>query len=223
MLRKLFLNSILVIILFSGCMKSDLSQFDTTGIEITPEFAFPIAVYEVDFNQYLPDDILLNPIADTVGYWLDSLFMYENNFYENPFVVSYTLTENFSLSTMAQIDYIVEAMFRLHTQNQIAAGISVQLYLLDGGKQKLDSVFDTPLLIENAQTNNEGQVVEPYPDQIKDVTLRAEKLQLLEQTKYIAIYTQATIPGYGSVYINYSTSQLLRIELGAKVKVKLVS
>lgn len=205
----------------SACIKSDLSNINTQGIAITPEYAFSVALYTIDFSEYLPDGFEQSPVADTAGYAIDSLLMYQNGFFENPFRLSYSLLQPFVMNQTPELDNIISAMFRFRLQNAIPAQIFVQAYFLDANQVALDSFFVEPLLIEGAEVNSEGIVTSASAMQTEDVFLDSLQIQKLYATTQFLIQTTVEIPKPTDFFIQYNSEQLLFLEMAAKIKLRI--
>jgi hypothetical protein len=210
-----------ILLIIPACIKSDLSNINTNGIIITPEYAFPIAVDTIDFTRYLPGDILLNPISDTSGYNPDSLFIYQHNFFENPFRISYLLTQPFAIDASPELNRVISATFRFRMQNAIPAKISLQAYLLDDAGQILDSIFENVFEIEGAKTDTTGQVSEPSTFHQQEVKFDSTQVSALNRLAQIQIITTVEIPKPSSFFIHYEAWQYLFLEFGAKIKLKI--
>lgn len=210
-----------IALLLTSCLKNtDVSVGGS--IRIQPEYAIPIGSPELELGTYLNSLNGLNPI-DTMQ--LDTLegFLYENELYEVPQIVEYTVVVPFTLSGTKETDeYITAAVFRTNAVNKIPAEVLLQVYLLDASESIIDSLyFDGPIVLPAATVNEEGEVINSGELLKHDVPFNEDKLDQLTDVASIEIYNKLIIKSAKDVLTKYYEDQDLWLQLAVRVSTNL--
>jgi len=187
---------------------------------LSPEYAVPIGSYEFKVSNYVDGVDNFNPI-DTSGYDYDSLLVYNDDLYSNPYTAYYSTTEPFTIGNDPNtLSLFKSAMFRINSVNKIPATINIQIYFLNAAKITLDSLFDiTPLTIVAAKTNESGSVTN-YGELWKhDTYLDSNKIKLLNNVQFLKISSIIAFPEPIDVLIPFDSTQTIWLQLGAKFNI----
>jgi len=212
---------LICVTLLSSCIKDDITNIEAGKIVLSPEYAIPIGSYEFKVSNYVDGVDNFNPIDDTSGFAYDSLLVYNEDFYSNPYKAYYSTTEAFTIGNDPNtLSFFKSAMFRINSVNKIPANITIQIYFLNEAQNTIDSLFEkSPLIISAAQTNESGSVIN-YGELWKhDTYLDSSKIKQLNIVKYLQISSIIEFPEPINLLIPFDSTQTIWLQLGTKFNI----
>ncbi len=150
---KYVIYIVFAITLFASC-KKDKGLIVSDDVTITPKYSLPLGNYNFDINNYL------NGLRNITGNIPDSL-LYNNESLPNPALSYYnTYKQDFYLNTISeQYENIKIIKLNLLFINEYPTSFESTLQLNNLEGLPVWSYPDTPLKVEGAIIDNDGEVV----------------------------------------------------------------
>ncbi|HWY38114.1 MAG TPA: hypothetical protein VNY73_06115 [Bacteroidia bacterium] len=124
-------------------------------------------------------------------------------------------TVSFNLNGVNQLQNINRGQLILTATNEYPFAITLQGYLLDGSKNVIDVLFDTPNVIQEPMLDASLKVVAPLQTKLT-IPLNKDKISKLQKTKYIyykAVFNTASQPNRVKFYNYYNLDLLLTADI----------
>jgi hypothetical protein len=130
----------------------------------------------------------------------------------------YTLTDTLDMafdSLLMNLSFLEEALFRLTTTNEWPLEISAQVYFLDAGDNRMDSLFnEQKILLNAAPVNSDGTLNRSaLQEHVVDVELTADRLDELEGARKMMFKARAVTSDNGADTVKFYSSYLLNYKL----------
>lgn len=217
--RSIF-TAVLIAFLFSSCIEDDIGNIGSE-ISLTPEYAIPIGSPEFEMDEFFTASALGIPLDTSDMNDTSSFMEYDNQFYQTIYSVEHTETFPVNLASLeSSQELFISIMFRTNAINKIPARIQSQAYFLNASSVIIDSLYNSPLILEAAQVDEFGELIQAYELWEYDVYLSQEKLEQFTQVSYIQVSSKLYTNNATEILSFYS-SQALWIQLGAKIKLDL--
>lgn len=121
-----------------------------------------------------------------------------------------------SLSQLQEIEYIEEAMLKLHVTNKLPFKTSLELKLLDENNNVINPTKEYKYIIKAAHVNNEGETITENESDIK-IIYDSQTVNDLKQAKHI-VFT-ASLEGYDeNSQMKLMLSDWIKVKVSAYVK-----
>jgi hypothetical protein len=207
---------IALLFLFNACYKKNIQPTNTFGT-YHPEFSIPIGTPDLNLEQYL-QLVRLIPVPDPAAV-PDSLIMnYEDQFWEKPYMLEYSIDQRFNLSMENSDSPVSSLMFRVNARNYIPAQIELQVYFVVDEVFVLDSLYSNRLVLNAAGIDNRGVVTHSFELYEKDAFIDERKLGLFNQVTSLRIYTRLIIDDIEGIDPKYYSDQSLLMQFAARVQ-----
>jgi hypothetical protein len=96
------------------------------------------------------------------------------------------------------------------------------VYLLDGNRMLLDSLFSGTDKVEGASDTNNDGIADPYKQAPLDIDLPRSKIDILSRTRYLITRGMIMTTGYPSQDVRFYSTYYLDYNIGiiAQLKIK---
>ncbi len=212
---------ILSLLLLYGCIDRDYDNIDNTII-YDAEFSLPVGDTLLTAGDFV-DTAGLTVIPDSVDKDTISWFLYNGIFYYSPGSLSDTSRMTLSLGDFfTDTSEIVSLSFRVNAVNEVPADMSVQLYLADGNRVILDSLFrEGPFDLKAASTGPDGHVTAPFEVWKMDIPFTQEQIGRLASVQYALREVHLTVPDSRNDSIPFYSGQQLWLQMGVRIGLKI--
>jgi hypothetical protein len=187
-----------------------------------PTFSFPVGYYNLLFENIFTNMDL--PQGDTAG--ADSLYLVwvEDQFYKDT-IGHYdtTIVVNFNFNFLENNrETIKSILFRINYLSELPSESYLQVYFDGPAGNRMDSLFlDGPLLLEPADTNNQGFVENAHTNQ-RDVFFDDSRFDMLLETTQLELQVGIQTRRNDIEYFKYLESYKLYIQMGIRVELEAV-
>lgn len=219
MLKTRNAGFIVLLFLFTACYDKNIEPVNEFGF-YRPEFSIPIGTPDLNLEQYL-ELVQLVPVPDTSNVPDSLIIYYEDQFWENPYVLEYSFDQAFSLAVENEDSPVSSIMFRVNARNHVPAHIEIQVYFIADEVFVLDSLYETRLILNAAQINDKGEAIAPYELFKKDAFIDEQKLELFNQVSTLRIYTRLIIENSAGANPKYYSNQSIWLQFAARVQLNI--
>ncbi|MEM8907697.1 MAG: hypothetical protein AAGD05_07605 [Bacteroidota bacterium] len=198
---------------------SEFNQSKTTTITFNRTNSNIVELLNSQPQQVIYDlAILINPDnSNTPGFLTDESQIKTTIKTEVPvygtlsdFVIEETVTSDFE-----DADELVDAEFKLVTDNGLPLDVNLQFYFLDQNEVIIDSLFTADLHPVNAASVNSNGEVSQNATMNNTVLIPAHRMTLLKNSKNMLMKAAVSTSNDGTIPIRLQAGQTLDVKLGA--------
>lgn len=202
----------------AGQSRTTKFVFDQTNSNIKQILnEYPIRLdYDIDAVAN-PDN---NP--DIIGFITDSSYFRVRLQVELPLkgkAFGFTTEKAYDLE-IGSLQQMDSATLKIVTENELPAGVEVQMYLLDAQMNILDSLFGIDKqLIEAAPINSDG-ISNGFASKTSYISFPATRIQRLQNSRFVRVQASFSTTGNGVKTVQFLDKNAIRVRMGLKARIK---
>lgn len=218
---KLLPGVVILQLLLISCYDKNAFNVQET-VFYSPEYSIPIGQLDVPLEDVINElGYDLTEIPDTTGL-PDTIpiFIYDGKVYENPVLLHYVTVESLDLSSVsANQAYVVTMMLRSNIVNEVPGELDITVQFLDEQQSFVGNLCrDCQFTIPPAQTDEEGNLIEPGVLLKHDIFFTEEEVELIDVIRYARIIALLDVKNLKGEAVKYFPGQKFAIQMGLRAK-----